>query len=83
MEHAGELPATLGDLVPKYLEVLPVDYFGGQPLHYSREKQWLYSLGADYKDDGGSLDGFYRGRCDEDKPCFNNPTVPLIFQKDR
>ena len=77
------LPETLNKLVPDYLDRLPIDYFNGEALRYSRENKWLYSVGADCKDDGGSLDGFYQGRCDKDKPCFNNPTVPLVLQQDR
>lgn len=77
-QHNGTLPETLDALVPDYLDKLPIDYFNGETLRYSPEKQWLYSVGADYKDDGGSVEGFYQGRCPSDKEaCFNNPTIPL------
>lgn len=76
-QHGGALPEKLDVLVPDYLDRLPIDYFDGQPLHYSLEKQWLYSVGADYKDDGGSVEGFYQGRCKEEDACSNNPTIPL------
>jgi hypothetical protein len=77
-QHAGVLPEKLDALVPNYLENLPIDYFDGETLRYSPEKQWLYSVGADYKDDGGSADGFYQGRCKEEEACYNNPTIPLV-----
>ena len=76
-QHGGGLPKNLDMLVPDYLDRLPIDYFDGKPLRYSIENDWLYSVGADYKDNGGSLDGFYQGKCDKEKPCFNNPTIPL------
>jgi hypothetical protein len=76
-QHNGALPETLDALVPNYLDRLPIDYFDGQALRYSRERQWLYSVGADGKDDGGSAEGFYQGRCKKEDACFNNPTIPL------
>ncbi len=49
----GTLPARLGDLVPDYLEAVPVDRFVGAPLRYSRERQLVYSVGEDFADAGG------------------------------
>jgi hypothetical protein len=74
------LPATLNELVPEYLDKLPIDYFNGETLKYSREHKWLYSVGTDYKDDGGSESGYTRGRCyhpDEKNRCDTNPTFPI------
>jgi len=48
-------PATLDDLVPKYLAELPQDLFAEQSLHYQRTANGylLYSVGANGIDDKG------------------------------
>jgi hypothetical protein len=54
----GEYPATLEVLRPQYLDKLPHDIIGGQPLHYRRTeagKFLLYSIGWNDKDDGGTV----------------------------
>lgn len=48
-------PATLDELVPKYLDVIPTDPFDGKPLKYSAEKKIVYSVGEDKRDDGGIM----------------------------
>ncbi|HEY5232292.1 MAG TPA: hypothetical protein VIK35_01990 [Verrucomicrobiae bacterium] len=53
----GEYPETLDALAPQFIERIPHDIIGGQPLHYSRTnggKFLLYSVGWNEKDDGGS-----------------------------
>ena len=52
----GEYPETLDALVPQFIEKLPHDIIGGQPLHYRRTadgKFLLYSVGWNETDDGG------------------------------
>lgn len=51
----GDLPAKLEDLVPEYLASVPLDPFDEQPLRYVVDAQGprLYSIGSDFKDDGG------------------------------
>jgi hypothetical protein len=51
----GKAPATLTQLVPKYLPSLPKDPFSNHPLVYRPSgTNWaLYSLGPDRADDGG------------------------------
>ena len=52
----GEYPASLESLVPQFIEQLPHDIIGGQPLHYRRTedgKFLLYSIGWNETDDGG------------------------------
>ena len=51
----GKLPERLDELVPKYMEKVPIDPFDGKPLRYKRlEKGYtIYSIGEDGKDDGG------------------------------
>jgi hypothetical protein len=48
-------PENLGELVPKFIQQVPPDMFGGRPIVYrARGTNWvLYSLGADRIDDGG------------------------------
>jgi hypothetical protein len=54
----GEYPETLDALAPQFIEKLPHDIIGGQPLHYRRtddEKFLLYSTGWNETDDGGQV----------------------------
>jgi hypothetical protein len=55
-EQQGHYPATLGELVPRYLPAEPLDYTTGSPLRYKLKdkKPLLYGLGMDGKDDGGT-----------------------------
>jgi hypothetical protein len=55
----GEYPETAAVLVPQFINQLPHDIIGGQPLHYRRTdegKFLLYSVGWNEKDDGGVID---------------------------
>jgi hypothetical protein len=52
----GPYPETLDALVPRFIEKLPHDIIGGQPLHYRRTadgKFLLYSIGWNETDDAG------------------------------
>ncbi|HXB58340.1 MAG TPA: hypothetical protein VNU95_02190 [Candidatus Acidoferrales bacterium] len=52
----GEYPETLNALTPQYMQIIPHDIIGGQPLHYRRTddgKFQLYSIGWNETDDGG------------------------------
>ena len=52
----NEYPDALQALVPDFLEAIPNDLIGGQPMKYFRTgdgKFLLYSIGWDEKDDGG------------------------------
>jgi hypothetical protein len=52
----GEYPETLDTLTPQFIETIPRDLIGGQPLHYRRTpdgKFLLYSVGWNETDDGG------------------------------
>jgi hypothetical protein len=54
----GEYPETLDALLPQFIEKLPHDIIGGQPLHYRRTddgKFLLYSVGWNETDDGGQV----------------------------
>ncbi|MBL8797104.1 MAG: hypothetical protein JNM56_24600 [Planctomycetia bacterium] len=51
----GAWPASLADLVPKYLPAVPVDLYDGKPLRYARDDEGvvIWSVGPDGHDDGG------------------------------
>ena len=51
----NQLPETLKELVPDFLQEIPVDAFNGLPLHYVRDKRLLYSVGDDLVDTGGMV----------------------------
>jgi len=50
----GELPETLEQLVPEYLDAVPIDDFDGKPLRYNAAKKIIYSVGEDLEDNGGT-----------------------------
>jgi hypothetical protein len=52
----GRLPHALQELVPEFLDSVPVDCMDGQPLRYSRDGDAnfvLWSVGENLRDDGG------------------------------
>jgi len=46
----GNLPITLSQLVPDYLPAVPLDYYDGQPIRYSRDYLAVWSVGNDGAD---------------------------------
>lgn len=48
----GALPERLEDLVPRYLDALPLDRYDGTPLRYARTARAVYSIGEDFTDTG-------------------------------
>jgi hypothetical protein len=54
LDH-GTLPGKLDELVPKYLEAIPIDPFDGKGLRMAvKGDRWIiYSVGPDGVDDGG------------------------------
>jgi hypothetical protein len=57
LDQDGQLPATLDDLVPKYLPHVPADPLaaGGKPISYipTGPRPRVYSVGPNGVDDGG------------------------------
>lgn len=51
--ETGQYPASLDDLVPRYMDGVPDDPFDGKTLRYSREAKVIYSVGMDLVDSGG------------------------------
>lgn len=78
MLEKGGLPDSLEQLTPKYLKRLPIDYFNGETLNYSKEKGWLYSVGTTFENNNGSEDSIYYGRCMNSEPCYESPTVLIV-----
>ena len=51
--ETGQYPASLDDLVPRYMDDIPDDPFDGKALRYSAEQKVIYSVGMDLVDSGG------------------------------
>lgn len=51
------LPDTLEALVPDFLDAIPQDFFGGPPMRYSKKTRIVYSVGEDFRDEGGRIGG--------------------------
>jgi hypothetical protein len=64
----GRLPDTLADLVPSYLDTVPVDPFDGRDLRYKKLETGfvVYSVGEDETDNRGK-EPTYRGK--REKNC--------------
>ena len=55
--HNNELPASLSQLIPEYLEAAPTDPFDGQALRYVQLQPrgyMVYSIGRDFVDNHGA-----------------------------
>ena len=50
-----DLPDTLDELVPEYLQSIPIDPYDNKPFRYSKENRTVYSVGKDLKDSGGEF----------------------------
>jgi len=64
----GELPPSLADLAPRFLDKLPHDIISGQPLKYSRIDPHgfrVYSVGWNATDDGGEVALDHKGKSNE------------------
>ena len=67
----GRLPETLDELVPEYLDAVPLDDFDGKPLRYNAEKKVIYSVGKDLKDAGGMTKEEQKAWWIEEHPYWN------------
>jgi hypothetical protein len=52
-DHDNQLPASLEELVPRYLPTIPIDPMSGSRLKYKSNPPRIYSIGDDGVDDGG------------------------------
>jgi hypothetical protein len=69
----GQFPEKLDELVPQYLQTVPLDPFGPGPLTYKRQSDdfVLYSWGLNFKD--------YDGQHDPDVFATTKPTGDYVF----
>jgi hypothetical protein len=51
----GPLPQKLDDLVPEFMDAIPIDPFDGKPMRYNKLERGyvVYCIGPDGDDDGG------------------------------
>ena len=52
-------PVSMEDLVPEFIESVPVDPFDGEPFHWTTTRKRgtvVYSVGPDKKDDKGKVE---------------------------
>ena len=51
----GPLPQKLDDLVPEFMDAIPIDPFDGKPMRYNKLEMGyvVYCIGPDGDDDGG------------------------------
>lgn len=54
LDH-GELPRSLDELVPDYINSVPVDVYGGNPVQYNRKLAVVYSAGKEKVYDDGAF----------------------------
>ena len=62
----GELPSSLDEVLPTYINSIPLDPFTGKKLLYSHDEETyvVYSTGINRQDDGGSI----KSKADEKRP---------------
>ncbi len=62
----GELPSSLDEVFPTYINSIPLDPFTGKKLLYSHDEETyvVYSTGINRQDDGGSI----KPKADEKRP---------------
>lgn len=53
VQQERRLPAKLDDLVPRYLSAVPLDSFSGESLRYDAKRGLIWSVGMNFKDEGG------------------------------
>jgi len=52
--NTGYIPENLNELIPKYLDSIPIDPYSGNIIKYMPNRKLIYSLGFDRIDNGGS-----------------------------
>ena len=72
-------PASLDELVPDFLNAIPLDPFTGQQILYNFEAQTISSAGVDSITNGNGRHNYVR-TCDRDDACASEPTVAIQFE---
>ncbi|MFC1474742.1 hypothetical protein ACFLQK_01745, partial [bacterium] len=78
----GDLPHNLVDLVPDYIDDVPLDPIHGMPISYNREKGVIYSYGEDNKDDGGTAEIYFPTEKKWKRLWEEKDIVLRIFEED-
>ena len=73
-------PASLDELVPDFLDEIPLDPFTGVHIIYNFEAQTISSAGVDSKIETRAQPNYVR-ICDRDDACASEPTVAIQFQQ--
>jgi len=72
-------PASLDELVPDFLNAIPLDPFTGEQILYNFEAQTISSAGLDSITNGNGRHNYVR-ICDQDDACASEPTVAIQFE---
>ena len=68
-----KMPETLEELIPDYIDKIPIDPYSGRPLRYDKVNRKIWSIGLDFIDDHGVI----KADCDK---RFNEPTLQLFWK---
>jgi hypothetical protein len=77
LAHGGQLPESLAELAPTFIDALPNDPFTSKPMIYKKlDKGFtIYSVGEDQTDNGGT-------RLNKDKqPYEPGSDIPFTVQR--
>ena len=72
-------PASLDELVPDFLNAIPLDPFTGEQILYNFEAQTISSAGLDSIINENNRHNYVR-TCDRDEACASEPTVAIQFE---
>jgi len=80
-EDHQKLPPTLADLMPQYLEKIPLDPYDGQPLRYDAARGMIWSVGKIIQDLGGgkSASMIINTPAGKTSTTEEEPTLALTF----
>ncbi len=78
MRNTGGVPKELEDLVPAYLDSIPIDPFDGNTFRYNQERVVVYSVGRELVDYGGESDDPDTFAPAEDRPWSDASNI-LFF----
>lgn len=82
----GHYPESLDALVPSFLHDVPIDYVDGKPLRYKSitpETYVLYSIGANNRDDGGTVGSKFQNSPDYFYSTNPDAVFSEVVRKDR
>jgi len=68
---------SLSELVPDYIDRLPVDPFSGKSIKFNSSDRTIYSYGTNFTDDGGDLDSLFGPQRYDGNESLNNPSLSI------